>query len=53
MLAITGAILSLDPVIERAGATPPQAGQINVAQLAGAVTANHREVDRIVKTASG
>lgn len=53
VLAISGAILSLDPVIERAGSTPPQAGQINVAQLAGAVTANHRDVDRIVKTASG
>jgi sulfite reductase (NADPH) flavoprotein alpha-component len=53
VLAITGAILSLDPVVERLGSPPPQAGQVNVAQLAGAVTANHREVDRIVKTASG
>jgi sulfite reductase (NADPH) flavoprotein alpha-component len=53
VLAITGAILSLDPVLERAGSTLPKAGQISVAELAGAVTSNHREVDRIVKTASG
>ena len=32
VLAITGAVLSLDPVVERAGATMPQAGQISVAQ---------------------
>ena len=53
VLAVTGAILSLDPVLERAGTTLPKAGQISVATLAEAVTANHREVDRIVKTASG
>lgn len=53
MLAITGAILSLDPILQRAANTPPTAGQISVAALAEAVTANHREVDRIVKTASG
>ena len=53
MLAVTGAVLSLDPVLERAGTTLPKVGQISVAALAEAVTANHREVDRIVKTASG
>lgn len=53
MLAVTGAILSLDPVLERTANAPPMAGQISVAALAEAVTANHREVDRIVKTASG
>ena len=53
VLAITGAILSLDPVMERASNTLPKTGEINVAQLAGAVTANHRDVNRIVKTASG
>lgn len=52
-LALTGAVLSLNPAMERAGATVPKAGEISVAALAGAVTANHREVDRIVKTASG
>jgi sulfite reductase (NADPH) flavoprotein alpha-component len=52
-LAVTGAILSLDPVLERVGTTLPHAGQISVAALAEAVTAKHGEVDRIVKTASG
>ena len=53
MLAVTGAILSFDPILQRVAMTPPTAGQISVAALAEAVTANHREVDRIVKTASG
>ena len=53
VLAVTGAILSLDPVLERAGATLPEPGQVSVAALAEAVTATHGEVDRIVKTASG
>ncbi len=53
VLAVTGVILSLDPVLEQARATSPKAGQISVAALAEAVTASHREVDRIVKTASG
>ena len=39
VLAVTGAILSLDPVLERAGTTLPKAGQISVAALAEAVTA--------------
>ena len=53
VLAVTGAILSLDPILERAGTTLPNAGRISVAALAEAVTATHAEVDRIVKTASG
>ena len=53
VLAVTGAVLSLDPVLERAGATLPKPGQVSVAALAEAVTATHGEVDRIVKTASG
>ena len=53
VLAITGAILSLDPVLERAGTRLPKSGQVSVAALAEAVTATHGEVDRIVKTASG
>jgi sulfite reductase (NADPH) flavoprotein alpha-component len=53
MLAVTGAILSLDPALERAGTTLPNAAQISVAALAEVVTAKHAEVDRIVKTASG
>ena len=53
VLAVTGAILSLDPVLERAGTRLPKSGQVSVAALAEAVTATHGEVDRIVKTASG
>ncbi len=53
MLSVTGAVLSLDPILERAGATLPKAGQISVAALAEAVAAKHGGVDRIVKRASG
>mgnify|MGYP001416668532 CR=1 FL=1 len=53
LLAITGAVLSLDPIVERAGATIPQAGQISVAQIAAKAAATRNEVERIVRTASG
>ena len=35
VLAISGAILSIDPAIERMNATVPAVGQLNVAELAG------------------
>ena len=53
VLAVTGAILSLNPVLERVGVAPPNTGQISVAMLAEAATSTHREIDRIVKTPSG
>src|SRR5665647_1407169 len=53
VMAISGAVLSLDPVLERAVAIVPPAGTLNVAALAEAAKAQHAEVDRIVRTASG
>lgn len=53
VMAVTGAVLSLDPAIERAGAVVPPVGTRNVAALAEAAVAGHAEVDRIVRAASG
>ena len=52
-LAATGAVLAFDSVRERAGATVPPAGQVNVATIAAAVHARYPEVERLVRTASG
>jgi sulfite reductase (NADPH) flavoprotein alpha-component len=53
VLAVSGSILAFDSVRERAGATMPAVGQIDVAALAAAVQAQHSEVERITRTASG
>ncbi len=53
VMAVTGAVLSLDPAIDRAGAIVPPAGTVNVAALADAAAVRHAEVDRIVRAASG
>ena len=53
VLAITGAILSVDPVLERSQRQSAAGGQISVAALAEAAKTQHAEVDRIVRTASG
>ncbi|PZW51094.1 sulfite reductase (NADPH) flavoprotein alpha-component [Humitalea rosea] len=52
-LAVTGAFLAFDSIIERSGATVPATGQVTVAALAEAVQLRHPEVERIVRTASG
>jgi sulfite reductase (NADPH) flavoprotein alpha-component len=53
VLAISGAILSLDPALERWGSTIPATGQINVATLAGRVAQHYPGVEQIQRTPSG
>lgn len=52
-LTVTGAILSLDPALERAGATVPPTGQISVAELAGRVAEHYPGAEQIERTPSG
>lgn len=53
LLAISGAILSVDPALERLHSTPTTAGQVNVGQLAGRVASHFPGVEQIQRTASG
>lgn len=53
LLAISGAILSVDPALERLHSTYPPAGQLNVGQLAGRVANQFPGVEQIQRTASG
>ncbi len=53
VLGLSGAILSLDPALERLAATVPAAGQISVATLAGRVARNYPEAEQIQRTPSG
>ena len=52
-LALTGAFLAFDAIVERSGSTIPETGQASVAAIAEVVQARHAEVERIVRTASG
>ena len=53
VLAISGAILSLDPALERLAATVPAEGRISVATLAGRVARHYPVVEQIQRTPSG
>ena len=53
LLSVTGAILALNPVLERATATVPATGQITIAQLAGKVAQHYSGVEQIQRTPSG
>ncbi len=53
VLAVTGAILSLNPALERVDATMPADGQISVAELAGKLALNYPGAEQIVRTPSG
>ena len=53
LMALTGAILSVNPVLERAAATIPASGQVTVAELASKVQAQYPGVEKIVRKASG
>lgn len=53
VLAISGAILSIDPAIERMNANVPPVGQLNVAELAGRVAHTYPAVEQIRRSASG
>ena len=53
VLAITGAILSIEPAIERSGSVVPDTGQLSVATVAARASAKRTGVARIVRTPSG
>ncbi|MEN5301078.1 PepSY domain-containing protein [Pseudomonas sp. TWI628] len=53
VLAISGAILSVQPALERLHGTSPAAGQLNVGQLAGRVASHFTGVEQIQRSASG
>ncbi|QJQ97562.1 PepSY domain-containing protein [Halomonas sp. PGE1] len=53
VLSVTGAILSLDPALERSGAVVPAAGQVSVAELAGKVAEHYPGAEQIERTPSG
>lgn len=53
VLAISGAILSLDPTLDRLDATVPAQGQISVATLAGRVVQYYPGAEQIQRTPSG
>ncbi len=53
VLAISGAILSVDPALERLSAVVPPDGQTSVAQLAGRVAQYYPEAEQIQRTPSG
>ncbi|GAB2488782.1 PepSY domain-containing protein [Arenimonas alkanexedens] len=53
VLAISGAVLSLEPGIERLGTTVPPDGEISVALLAERVAAHFPGVEQIQRSSSG
>lgn len=53
VLAISGAILSINPAIERARTTVPSNGQANVATLAARVAQHYSGVEQIQRSPSG
>ena len=53
VLGLTGAILSLDPALERVAATVPAHGQISVAALAGRVAQHYPQAEQIQRSPSG
>jgi len=53
LLAISGAVLSVNPALERLPGTSTAAGQVNVGQLAGRIANHFPGVEQIQRTASG
>lgn len=53
LLTVTGAILSLNPALERLATALPAAGQISVAELTGKLAKRYPETEQIVRTPSG
>jgi sulfite reductase (NADPH) flavoprotein alpha-component len=53
LLAISGAVLSVDPALERLHSMPTAAGELDVGQLAGRVASHFPSVEQIQRTASG
>lgn len=53
VLTISGAVLSLDPTLDRLGAKVPAQGQISVATLAGRIAQHYPGAEQIQRTPSG
>lgn len=53
VLAVSGAVLSVSPALERWSATLPATGQMTVADLAGKVATQYPLVEQIQRTPSG
>ncbi len=53
VLTVTGAILSLNPALERMDAVLPAEGQISVAELTGKLAEHYPGAEQIVRTPSG
>lgn len=53
LIAITGAILSIEPVRERFSAPVVEAGEMDVAASAGLIQSQYAEIDKIRQTPSG
>ncbi|MDO8696339.1 MAG: PepSY domain-containing protein [Pseudomonas sp.] len=53
LLAISGAILSINPALERLDARAPAVGQLNVAELAGRVRQHYPGAEQLQRTPSG
>ncbi|MDP5293275.1 PepSY domain-containing protein [Oceanimonas sp. CHS3-5] len=52
-LAVTGALLSVEPALERAAIEVPAAGQITVAELTGRIGRHYDQVEQIDRRSSG
>ena len=53
VLGVTGAILSLDPALERVNTTVPAAGTLSVAELTAKLALHYPDAEQIVRTPSG
>ncbi|NMZ31218.1 nitric oxide synthase [Pseudomonas protegens] len=53
LLAISGATLALNPALERLGTSPPAAGEVTVAQLAGRLAGQLSGIEQVRRTPSG
>jgi sulfite reductase (NADPH) flavoprotein alpha-component len=53
LMAISGAVLSINPALERFNSSVPAAGQISVAQLAGRIAQHYPDAEQIQRTPSG
>ncbi len=53
VLALSGAVLSVLPALDRAGAVAAPEGRISIADLAGRIAANYPGVEQIRQTVSG
>lgn len=53
VLAISGAVLSIVPALERSAATVPAAGDLSVAALAERIVANYPSTEQITRSPPG